>query len=226
MTSAPPAYGLWSLVVINSAVFILFALSFTHPRSRREWSSFGAFAAFVVALFTEMYGYPLTIYLLSGWLSRRFPGVDLLSHNAGHLTETLLGWKGNPHLAPYHILSNLLIAGGFILLASSWRVLYDARRTGQLATSGPYARVRHPQYLGFIVIMLGFLVQWPTLVTLLMFPILVLMYVRLAHREEREVRAEFGVAYDHYATVTPAFLPHLGAPLQVVHRYPKQGASV
>jgi protein-S-isoprenylcysteine O-methyltransferase Ste14 len=226
MSPAVPAYGLWSLVVINSAVFILFALSFTHQRTRREWRSFGVFAAFLVALFTEMYGFPLTIYLLSGWLARRFPGVDLLAHDFGHLPEALLGWKGNPHFSPLHLLSNLMIAGGFILLASSWRMLYAARRTGQLTTSGPYARVRHPEYLGFIVIMLGFLVQWPTLVTLVMFPILVLMYVRLARREEREVQLEFGAAYDRYAAVTPAFLPrfvrHVGPP-QI---FPSRGAPV
>jgi len=121
VTPAAPAYGLWSLVVINSAVFIFFALSFTHPRTRRDWRAFGGFSAFLVALFTEMYGFPLTIYLLSGWLARRFPGADLLSHDFGHLPEALLGWKGDPHLSPLHILSNLFIAGGFILLASSWR---------------------------------------------------------------------------------------------------------
>jgi protein-S-isoprenylcysteine O-methyltransferase Ste14 len=226
MTPAAPAYGLWSLVVINSAVFILFALSFTHPRTHREWSSFGAFAAFLVALFTEMYGFPLTIYLLSGWLGRRFPGMDLLSHNSGHLTETLLGWKGDPHLAPLHLLSNLLIAGGFLLLATSWRVLYQAKRTGELASTGPYARVRHPQYLGFIVIMLGFLIQWPTLVTLAMFPILVFTYARLARSEERECALVFGAAYARYAAITPAFLPRFR---DVFHRggnLPKQGASV
>lgn len=226
MTPAIPAYGLWSLVVINSAVFIFFGLSFTHPRTRREWRSFGAFAAFLVALFTEMYGFPLTIYLLSGWLARRFPGIALLSHNSGHLTETLLGWKGDPHLAPLHLLSGLMIAGGFILLASSWRVLYAARQAGQLATTGPYARVRHPQYLGFIVIMLGFLVQWPTLVTLVMFPILVLMYVRLARREERELRSEFGAAYDRYRAVTPAFLPRFMRHAGPTQLFPSQGAPV
>ena len=205
-----PAYGLWSLVVLNSAVFIIFAFSFTHPHSRRDWRSFGAFAGFLVALFTEMYGFPLTIYLLSGWLSRRYPGFDLLSHDAGHLWWTLLGWKGNPHLNPLHILSTLLIGGGFILLAAAWKVLYAAQRQHTLAVTGPYAALRHPQYAGFILILLGFLFQWPTLLTLLMFPILVTMYVRLARREEREVLTEFGEAYARYAAITPAFFPRLG----------------
>jgi len=207
MTAQAPAYGLWSLVVINVLVFAIFAFSFTHPRTGRDWRSFGAFTAFLMALFTEMYGFPLTIYLLSGWLQRRYPGLDLLSHDAGHLWETLLGTSSDPHLSPFHLLSNLLVAGGFILLAAAWRVLFTAQQAHRLATTGPYAHVRHPQYVGFILVLLGFLLQWPTLLTLLMFPVLVWMYVRLARREEREVTAEFGEAYARYAAATPAFFP-------------------
>jgi methanethiol S-methyltransferase len=204
-----PAYGLWSLVLIESAVFILFAFSFFKPRTKRDWRTFGGFSAFVVALFVEMYGFPLTIYLLSGWIARRFPGLDPLSHDAGHLWYTLLGFKGNPHTNPIHIASNVIIALGFWVLAASWRILYNAQRDKKLATTGPYARVRHPQYDGFVLIMFGFLLQWPTLVTLVMFPVLVFTYVRLARREEREVRVEFGPAWDAYAAETPAFIPRL-----------------
>lgn len=202
-----PAYGLWSLVVINSLVFIIFAFSFSKPRTARDWRSFSAFSAFIVALFVEMYGFPLTIYLLSGWLMSRHPGVNVFSHDAGHLWNTLLGWKMNPHFDPLHILSNVLILAGFIILSAAWKVLYEAQRRGRLAVSGPYAYVRHPQYAGFILIMVGFLIQWPTLVTLIMFPILVTMYVRLARREEREVLSEFGDEYRRYAARTPAFFP-------------------
>jgi protein-S-isoprenylcysteine O-methyltransferase Ste14 len=206
--TAESAYGLWSLVVINSLVFIIFAFSFTKPRTNRDWRSFSAFSAFIVALFVEMYGFPLTIYLLSGWLVRKYPGVDFFSHDAGHLWNTLVGWKINAHFDPLHILSNILILCGFILLAAAWKVLYEAQRTGTLAVRGPYSYVRHPQYGGFILIMLGFLLQWPTLVTLIMFPILVTMYVRLARREEQEVAEQFGDQYHRYAARTPAFLPH------------------
>ena len=210
--SNAPAYGLWLLVIINSLVFIMFAFSFTHPRTARDWRSFGAFAGFIIALFTEMYGFPLTIYLLSGWLGSRYPGLDLLSHNAGHLWNTLLGWKGDPHFNPLHLLSNVLIFGGFILLSAAWKVLYEAQRTHILATTGPYAHVRHPQYAAFMLIMFGFLLQWPTILTLLMFPVLVYMYVRLARREEREVLTEFGEAYAEYAARTPAFFPRWASP--------------
>ena len=204
------AYGLWTLVVVNSLVFVIFAFSFAKPRTARDWRSFSAFSAFLVALFTEMYGFPLTIYLLSGWLGSRFPGVDFMSHDAGHLLETLFGWRANPHFGPFHFASFVLIGGGFILLAKSWEVLYAAQRRRTLAVSGPYAKIRHPQYAGFILIMLGFLVQWPTLVTLAMFPILVFMYVRLARIEEREALAAFGQEYQRYEEHTPAFLPDIG----------------
>ncbi|HYU77004.1 MAG TPA: isoprenylcysteine carboxylmethyltransferase family protein [Ktedonobacteraceae bacterium] len=209
MNNDVPAYGLWPLVIINAGVFIIFAFSFSRPRTARDWRSFGAFSAFLVALFTEMYGFPLTIYLLSGWLGSVFPGIHLFSHNTGHLWETLMGWKGDPHLNPLHILSDILIFGGFILLAAAWDVLYKAQREHRLATTGPYAHLRHPQYVGFITIMIGFLAQWPTLLTLIMFPILVTMYVRLARREERDAQAEFGDAYVQYAMSTPAFFPRL-----------------
>jgi protein-S-isoprenylcysteine O-methyltransferase Ste14 len=205
---ATPAYGLWPLVVMNAAVFIIFAFSFARPQTNRDWRSFGAFSAFLVALFTEMYGFPLTIYLLSGWLANRYPELDLLSHNTGHLWETLLGGQGDPHLNPLHILSNLVIAGGFLLLSAAWDVLYQAQRDHKIATTGPYAYVRHPQYIGFILVMIGFLLQWPTLLTLLMFPILVIMYVRLAKREEREALAQFGEEYARYTAQTPAVWPH------------------
>jgi protein-S-isoprenylcysteine O-methyltransferase Ste14 len=201
-------YGLWALVVFNSLLFIVFAASFFHPKSQRDWRALGGFSAFVVALFTEMYGYPLTVYLLAGPLGGLVPGVDL-SHDAGHLWTDLIGWKGDPHVSPFHLASYVFIIGGFWLIAAGWKALFAAHKEGALATTGPYARVRHPQYLGFILIMVGFLLQWPTFATLAMFPILLLVYRRLATREERDVRAEFGGAYDAYALATPRFVPRL-----------------
>jgi hypothetical protein len=134
MQDSALSYGLWSLVIINSLVFIIFAFSFAKPQSPRDWRSFGAFSGFIVALFTEMYGYPLTIYLLSGWLGTRFPGVDFLAHDAGHLLEVMFGWRANPHFGPFHLLSFAFIGGGFWLLSAAWRVLYAHQRRGMLAT--------------------------------------------------------------------------------------------
>jgi protein-S-isoprenylcysteine O-methyltransferase Ste14 len=198
--------------LINAAVFVIFAFSFTRPQTKRDWRSFGAFSAFLVALFTEMYGFPLTIYLLSGWLTSRYPGLDLYAHESGHLWNTLLGLNGNPHFSGMHLMSELLIAAGFIVIAAAWKVLYQAQRSHQLATTGPYAHLRHPQYVGFVLIMVGFLIQWPTLITLIMFPILVTMYIRLARREEKETLTAFGENYTLYAAKTPAFFPHLPLP--------------
>lgn len=217
MTHEEPAYGLWGLAILNSAVFIFFAFSFFKPATGRDWKSLGAFSAFIVALFAEMYGFPLTIYLLSGWLQSRYPGVDWFSHDAGHLLEMMFGWKLNPHFGPFHIASFILIGGGFLLISSAWHALYNAQRANQLATAGAYDFVRHPQYAGFILVMLGFLVQWPTLLTLAMFPVLVVMYVRLARQEEKEVRAKFGVAYDHYAEDVPAWFPHWSRITHALH---------
>jgi len=207
MTDTAPAYGLWFLVIINSAIFIIFAFSFFKPQTSRDWRSFGAFSAFLIALFTEMYGFPLTIYFLSGWLQSRYPDVDWLSHDAGHLLEMLFGWKANPHFGPFHLLSFGFIGGGFILISAAWRVLYEAQQRRVLATTGPYAYVRHPQYAGFALIMFGFLLQWPTLLTLAMFPVLVWMYVRLARQEEREALREFGDEYRRYMSRVSGFIP-------------------
>ena len=210
MSHDAPAYGLWGLVVFNSAIFIMFGFSFFKPQTPRDWRTFGAFAAFIVALFAEMYGFPLTIYLMSGWLQTKFPKLDLLSHDAGHLWSTLLGEKGDPHFGVLHIASYIFLGLGFYLLSSAWNTLYQAQRLKALAVTGPYARIRHPQYVAFVLILLGFLLQWPTLLTLLMFPILLAMYLRLAITEESEMRSQFGSTYENYAARTPRFMPSLG----------------
>lgn len=208
MHDTTSSYGLWLLVVVNSAIFILFAFSFFKPKTTRDWRSFGAFSAFLVALFTEMYGFPLTIFFLSGWLQENYPNVDWFAHDSGHLLEMLFGWKANPHFGPFHLLSFFFIGGGFWLLSAAWSVLYQAQKNGTLAQSGPYAYVRHPQYVGFVLILIGFLFQWPTILTLLMFPVLLVMYWRLALTEEREVKAELGDAYRRYAARVPRrFVP-------------------
>src|SRR6266566_2441865 len=203
---ADSAYGLWPLVVVNTVLFAVFAASFFHPRTGRDWRAMGAFTGFLVALFTEMYGAPLTVYLLGSWLGSRFPALRA-THAGGHLWNDLIGWKYDPHLSPFHLASYALIGAGFWLIAAAWRVLHEAARAGRLASTGPYAHVRHPQYGGLLLIMTGFLVQWPTIPTLAMFPVLVIVYLRLARSEEREVAGRLGDTWAAYAARTPAFIP-------------------
>lgn len=210
MTSAS-SYGLWGLVILNTTILLIFAFSFTHPKTKRDWRSFGAFSAFIIALFTEMYGFPLTIYFFSGWLTKWVPGINPFTHNSGHILEDLFGWGGDPHLGPFHIVSYILIFYGFLLVSNAWKVLHKAQQDHTLTTDGPYARIRHPQYVGFVLIMFGFLLQWPTILTVAMFPILVLVYTRLAKSEEKESQRTFGTTWEEYAKNTPAFIPRIGS---------------
>lgn len=201
------AYGLWTLVILNSAIFIIFAFSFTKPKTITDWRSLGVFSAFILALFTEMYGFPLTIYFLSGWLSDKFPDLDLFAHSSGHLWAVLLDTKIDPHFHPIHLVANVFIILGFVTLSASWRVLHAAQSKHSLAMTGLYSKVRHPQYIGFIFIMFGFLVMWPTILTLAMFPILVFMYYKLAKSEEKKAIEEFDDEYKRYMQNVPAFIP-------------------
>lgn len=208
-TRTEPAYGLWTLAVVNVLVLLVFAFSFGRPRTTLEWRSFGGFTAFVVALFTEMYGFPLTLYVLSGWLQSKYPELDLFAHDAGHLWRTIFGMQGPAHATALHVSGNVLIAGGLALIVLAWRALRAAQRAGRVATRGPYAVIRHPQYLGFMLILVGFLLQWPTILTLAMFPVLVWMYVRLARSEEQDMQARFGEAYEMSVAGKPYFIPRL-----------------
>lgn len=156
MDHADSGYGLWGLVFLNSAIFVGFAYSFFKPATLRDWRSFSAYSAFIVALFAEMYGFPLTIYLFSGWLGSKFPDVDLFGHDAGHLWWLFTGQHGNPHTGVLHILSYVALFAGFALLSNAWHVLYHAQRLHELATAGPYRSVRHPRYIGFVASMFGF----------------------------------------------------------------------
>jgi len=198
------AYGLWPLVIINIGLFIGFMLSFAKPTSKIEWRSFGVFTAFIVALFVEMYGFPLTIYFLTSWLGSKYPVSNPFSHANGHLLGVFFGVRSD-HGTFFHILSNLLIFGGAIIISSGWNAIHRGR--GEMVTTSIYSYLRHPQYLGFIAIIIGFLIQWITLVTILMAPILVVRYVRLAYKEEKKALDEFGDTYRDYMERVPAWIP-------------------
>ncbi len=197
-------YGMWVAVAVSIALFVFFMLSFLAPQGRAEWRGFGVVIAFLVALFTEMFGFPLTIYLLSGWLGAAYPALEPFSHKYGHLWAVVLGGS-NMAWALVMGVSLLLLVAGYVLLSKGWRQVHAAR--GRLVTGGVYAYARHPQYTGLFLIVVSFLVQWPTLATVLMAPVLVYAYVRLARAEERILLKQFGDAYSAYARRTPQFFP-------------------
>lgn len=198
------AYGLWPLVITNVALFVGFLLSFAKPKTKVEWRSLGLFASFIVALFVEMYGFPLTIYLLVSWLGNQYPAADPFSHVNGHLLNVFLGVRSD-HGSLLHLLSNVLIFFGAILVAQGWKAVHEA--TEGVAEKGSYAYLRHPQYLGFIMVIIGFLIQWPTFVTLLMAPILIGRYILLARREEKEMLLKYPREYAAYRQKVPAWIP-------------------
>lgn len=200
------AYGLWPLVLINIALFTGFLLSFAKPGTKLEWRSLGLFSSFIVALFVEMYGFPLTIYFLVSWLGDKYPVANAFSHENGHLLGVFFGIRSD-HGTALHFLSNVLIIGGAIVIAKGWGEIHKAK--GGLVTSGVYGVVRHPQYIGFIAVIVGFLIQWPTLVTLVMAPILIIRYVLLARREEADVSRQFPSDYAAYRSRVGAWLPRL-----------------
>lgn len=196
-------YGLWGMVIVNVALLGLFLLSFLRPAQRREWRSFGVVAAFLIALFSEMYGFPLTIYLLTSALGRA-PFANPRAHENGNLIASLLGL--GPGWAWFFMLAGgVVMFVGIAIVAAGWRRIHTA--DGAMVTDGPYATVRHPQYSGLALTILGTLIQWPTLLTVVMAPVLLTTYYRLAIREEKVMLARFGDAYGAYMARVPRFVP-------------------
>lgn len=201
------AYGMWPVVIFNIILFLFFVVGFVDPKKRFEWRSMGSFIAFIVALFTEMYGFPLTIYLLSGWLGQDYPVLNPFTHAHGHLWLVFLGLAdSNLAMSLLHLISNGLIFFGIYIIYQGWILIHDAKED-EIVTKGIYSQVRHPQYSGIFLVVVGFLVQWPTIVTFIMFPILVFAYYRLAMKEERMCLEKFGERYEQYRQRVPAFIP-------------------
>lgn len=199
-------YGNWRAVLILTGLFALFLFGFIRPRRRREWRNAGIYAAFLISLFTEMFGIPLTIYLVAPSLGLSSWGFGM---NESHLWAFALERLGllPLDLGVYLVMavSVGLIVVGVSLLAIGWATVYRGR--GTLVTKGIYRYLRHPQYLGLIQIVVAFNIQWPTFPTLLMAPVLIVMYIRLARREDEELRAAFGEAFADYVTRTRGFAP-------------------
>lgn len=201
------AYGLWILVIINAALFVFFIFSFLMPMKKREWRSMGVTTAFFVALFTEMYGFPLTIYLLTGLLGNKYPALDPFSHANGHLWVTFFGGDVLA-MNVIHVVSNGMVLFGFFIMWKGWKLVHSG--SGELVTSGLYGYTRHPQYTGLFIVIVGMFIQWPSIATVIMAPVLVTVYYRLSRREEKEMIEYFGDKYREYMSRTPMFLPRFG----------------
>lgn len=208
-------YGNWLMVALNIFIFYYFIKESFKPTTKVDWMSFRMIMAFIVALFAEMYGFPLTIYLLTSYFGSKIPNLNF-AHDNGHLLNTLLGIKGDPHFSVLHIISNVFIIGGIFLISQAWKTLYTAQKDHALATSGVYKYLRHPQYAAFILIIIGFLLQWPTFITLIMAPILIVRYVILAKSEEKQMLHEHSKSYQIYHRETPGFFPSIGHLLKTV----------
>lgn len=204
------AYGLWTAVAFNTLLVLFFVTSYIVPKKNVEWRSMGVFIGFIAALFTEMYGFPLTIYLLSSWMGQSYPVLSPFTHNHGHLWLVLLGVADSPvAMTLLHIISNGIVFFGFYIIYKGWMLIYDSKGK-KLVTEGVYSYVRHPQYSGLFLITIGFLLQWPSLTTLVMWPVLMFSYYKLAMREERDVAQQFGKVYEEYKKQVPAFIPKFG----------------
>ena len=198
-------YGHWGLVAIIVLIASWILYRYVAPKSWREWAGAGLVQAFIIALYAEMYGFALTIYLLTGFL-----GVDIpLNAMPGHLWAALLGYGMIGGMIEM-LLGGVFIVMGIALLIVGWTNVYQATREGHFANEGLYGVIRHPQYTGIMLAVFGQIVHWPTIVTLVLFPVIVLAYVRLARKEEQAMVGRFGTEYQDYMEHVPMFFPRVG----------------
>ncbi|MBI4525932.1 MAG: isoprenylcysteine carboxylmethyltransferase family protein [Deltaproteobacteria bacterium] len=201
-------YGDWPTVFMATGIFLFFVFFLTRPRRPKDWRSAGLTTAFFISLFTEMFGVPFTIYILAPLL-----GVEprIFGMYESHLWAYFLSRTGIMTLQAgvylVMVVSTGLISSGFILLALGWKQVY--RGDGELVTGGLYSKLRHPQYLGLILIIVGFLIMWPTLLTVLLAPFLIGRYIFLAIEEDRELEEKFGENFRRYKEAVPRFIPSL-----------------
>lgn len=195
----PPITILWlretlgrgGLIAFNIVIVLAFLALLPYRRpTKNVWRSRGAFAAFVIALMTEMFGWPLVLFMLS-------PLVEV-PRIAPSYFQAIGHWPATLGTAVSFL--------GIVLIAAGWRQIHGA--VG-LVSTGLYRFVRHPQYSGLLLFTLGWILHWPSVITLILWPVLAAAYVWLAIFEEKQIRAEFGEAYDTYARATKRFIPYI-----------------
>jgi len=191
-------YDYWNLVVLNVIIFGLFILFIPFKKKVQRIPS-SVYLAFIVALYAEMYGFPLTIYILSWLVGYQNP----LTHTSGHILAPII--SEDLFFLVVHPLSNIMLLAGILLIVLGWQKIHFAQE--EMVTTDLYSYVRHPQYLGFLTLTLGMIVQWATIPTLLMWPLLVVLYYRLAKHEEKEMEEKFGERYREYRSKVSMFLP-------------------
>ncbi|MDI1252486.1 isoprenylcysteine carboxylmethyltransferase family protein [Thermomonas sp.] len=196
--------GAWGIALIVAIIVSWFLYRYLAPRTWKEWASASVVQAFIIALYAEMYGFPLTIYLLV-----RFFGLDQ-SDLSANLWSTLLGF-GETGMMIAMILGYSLLFAGIGIFMEGWRELHKAQKEHRLVTERIYGLVRHPQYTGLFIALFGEgIVHWPTAFSVALFPIIVVAYYLLARSEERKVESEFGDAYRAYCRRVPMFIPRWG----------------
>lgn len=196
--------GAWGIAIIMIVLASWFFYRYLAPKTWHEWASAGVVQAFIIALYAEMYGFPLSIYFLA-----RFFGLDSLTANA-NLWSSLVG-LGELGMLISMLVGYLLLFIGIGIFIKGWRQLYAARQNEQLITTGLYRFVRHPQYTGLFIGLFGEgVVHWPTVFSVGLFPLIILAYYFLAKHEERKVLEQFGDEYRAYQLNTPMFIPYVG----------------
>ncbi len=196
--------GQWGAMIIMIVIVSWILYSYLVPKNFKEWRNAGLVQAFIIALYAEMYGFPLTIYLLTSFLGIDIPWL----HTRGHLWGTLLGLEDTGAMIEMFIGFTFILAG-LMLMARGWRLVFSAQEKDELVTDGIYKYVRHPQYTGIFIALFGQLIHWPTVVTLLLFPVIVGAYYHLARKEEKTMISKFGEAYRAYIQSVPMFFPKL-----------------
>lgn len=194
--------GHWMLTLIMIVIGLWIVFKYLAPKSLKEWRNAGILQAFVIALYVEMYGFPLTIYILTAFLGLDIPWL----HFKGHLWAALLGLGETGAMIEMFIGLGIVVLG-ISLIFRGWHLVYSAQKEDTLVTERVYRYMRHPQYTGIYLALFGQLIHWPTLPTLVLFPIIVWLYYHLAKKEEKVMLEKFGKEYETYMQQVPMFFP-------------------